>query len=71
MDNTEISMLALKREVERLETKLDAVGNAHYGLYLVSRAVAEKATELGISEPEFNLLYQAIGMLEADYARRN
>jgi len=71
MDNTEISMLALKREVERLETKLDAVGNAHYGLYLVSRAVAEKATELGLAEPEFNLLYQAIGMLEANYARQN
>ena len=71
MDKIEIDMLELKQEVKRLESKLDAVGNAHYGLYLVSRAVAEKATELGLAEPEFNLLYQAIGMLEADYARRN
>lgn len=71
MDKIEIDMLELKQEVKRLEDKLDAVGNAHYGLYLVSRAVAEKATELGLSEPEFNLLYQAIRMLEADYARRN
>lgn len=71
MDESQIGLLALKREVERLENKLDAVGNAHYGLYLVSRAVAEKATELGLAEPEFNLLYQAIEMLEANYARQN
>lgn len=71
MDKTEIDMLELKQEVKRLEVKLDAVGNAHYGLYLVSLAVSKKAAELGLTEPEFNLLYQAIELLEADYARRN
>lgn len=71
MDNTQISMLALKREVERLEDKLDAVGNAHYGLYLVSRAVAEKSVELGLTTPEFDLLHKAIELLEENYARRN
>lgn len=71
MDKTEIDMLELKQEVKRLEAKLDAVGNAHYGLYLVSRAVAEKATELGLTEPEFNLLYKTIQLLEDQYARRN
>ena len=71
MDKTEIDMLELKQEVKRLEAKLDAVGNAHYGLYLVSRAVAEKSAELGLTTPEFDLLYKAIEMLEADYARRN
>ena len=71
MDESKIGMLELKQEVKRLEAKLDAIGNAHYGLYLVSRAVADKASEMGLTTPEFDLLYKAIEMMEADYARRN